>query len=256
MRDENYIAVYGRAMEAVRNAACDDPEKVADANNIVFIELHGTIAGYATVYRTRATGLPVIGLNIKMQSPMYMFGGWHELGHIFWDHVKVNGTCDQPLCDTGFFKDEVDSRTIFREEKEANLLSADVCIKDEAVIDIIGYNTRTQRDYRHLKEYLKKLTCSYEQLRISSRENGASALAKTRMQEIRHRIQETSDSIMELEYDLMYTSCCHSFREMAEHLETTETILRYKLEAMRLREYEIDRQELERYDKIFKHAFS
>ena len=152
MRDENYIAVYGRAMEAVRNAACDDPEKVADANNIVFIELHGTIAGYATVYRTRATGLPVIGLNIKMRSPMYMFGGWHELGHIFWDHVKVNGTCDQPLCDTGFFKDEVDSRTIFREEKEANLLSADVCIKDEAVADLF---LRTAPDFFQGKRSLR-----------------------------------------------------------------------------------------------------
>ena len=49
-------------------------------------------------------------------------------------------------------------------------------------------------------------------------------------------------------------NCCKSFFEMASELNTTETVLRYKLEAMRLRGEDIDRQELERYDQVFKGA--
>ena len=251
-----YKDMYQAALLAVQKAGTDDPERVAEANNYIFIKLYGSIAGYAAVYRTETKGIPVIGLNVRLDRQMYRFGGMHELGHFLCGHVDVNRTGDQHMCDTGFFGEEPDSRTIFREEKEANLLAADICICDGDVTDLIGYHTRTQRDYRHLKEHLDKLTRSYEQLQISSRQNGASSLVKTKLQEIRHRIKETSDSIMELEYDLVSFTGCHSFREMADKLETSETILRYKLEAMRLRDYKIDRQELERYDKIFKNALS
>ena len=48
--------------------------------------------------------------------------------------------------------------------------------------------------------------------------------------------------------------CRHSFREIADELGTTETILKYKLEALRIRGYDIDTLELERYDKVFKGA--
>ena len=37
-------------------------------------------------------------------------------------------------------------------------------------------------------------------------------------------------------------------------INTTEIILKYKLEAMRIRGYDIDIQELERYDRVFQDA--
>lgn len=42
-----------------------------------------------------------------------------------------------------------------------------------------------------------------------------------------------------------------SLSEIAREIGTTEVILKYKLEAMRIRGYDIDIQELERYDQVF-----
>ena len=58
----------------------------------------------------------------------------------------------------------------------------------------------------------------------------------------------------DLESEMVAMNCCKSFFEMASELNTTETVLRYKLEAMRLHGEDIDRQELERYDQVFKGA--
>ena len=58
----------------------------------------------------------------------------------------------------------------------------------------------------------------------------------------------------DLESEMGAMNCCKSFFEMASELNTTETVLRYKLEAMRLHGEDIDRQELERYDQVFKGA--
>ena len=45
-----------------------------------------------------------------------------------------------------------------------------------------------------------------------------------------------------------------SISEIAKELGTTDTILKYKIEAMRIRGYDIDIQELERYDQVFRDA--
>lgn len=47
-----------------------------------------------------------------------------------------------------------------------------------------------------------------------------------------------------------------SFDEMAGNLGINDRILRYKLEAMRIRGFDIDRQELEDYSKMFSGALS
>ena len=46
-------------------------------------------------------------------------------------------------------------------------------------------------------------------------------------------------------------NCVLSLSEIAHEIGTTETILKYKLEAMRIRGHDIDIQELERYDRVF-----
>ena len=54
-----------------------------------------------------------------------------------------------------------------------------------------------------------------------------------------------------MESDLVYSNCCKTFSEMAAELDISESILRYKLEALNMKGMDIDRQELERYDRIF-----
>ena len=79
-------------------------------------------------------------------------------------------------------------------------------------------------------------------------------MVKYRLAEYQRSLKDLEDKKQELESDIAAMGCRHSFREIADELGTTETILKYKLEALRIRGYDIDTLELERYDKVFKGA--
>lgn len=240
--------IFSLVRQKIAEAGSKDPEEVADHYGFVFVHLKGTIGGYATVYNET---VPIIGLNDKMSDEWYMFGGWHELTHIFDGHIFEKGFSNNHF-DGTFFAKEVDSQTVSRQERTANLVSADVNIDDDAVIDITGYNTRTMRQYRRVKAYYEELAKTYEELRCSAYAENPSTLTKVRLQDTRRKIDGTRKAILDLESDMVSMNCCRSFSEIASELGVSERILRYKLEAMRIRGFDIDRQELEDYSKMFK----
>ena len=72
------------------------------------------------------------------------------------------------------------------------------------------------------------------------------------MNDLKRQLREVHDSIEEIECDVMQCNHYKTKREMAAALDINERILNYKFEAMRIRGLDIDRQELDRYDKMFK----
>ena len=240
--------IFQAAEKAIQAAGSKDPRDVAEHFGILVVDLKGTIAGYATRY----SRLPVIGLNINLDDLWYRFGGWHELDHVFSGDI-YNPGFQGGHRDGGFFMQEVDCRTIPRHELRANLVSANVNIEDDIVIEVTNYDSRMMQDYRRMKAYLEKLSNAYEQLRFSTQVS-SSALLKTRMHELRRKIQGTSETLNDMEAEMISSNCCKTFHDIACEIGVPERIFRYKLEAMRLRGYDIDPQELERYDEMFKGA--
>ncbi|MBR4343494.1 MAG: hypothetical protein IKP88_12470 [Lachnospiraceae bacterium] len=226
----------------IEQAGSDDPREVAEYFGIMVIDLFGTIAGYATHY----SFLPVIGLNKKLEGIWYMFGGWHELAHIFDGHIYEK-SFSKGHCDGILFSQDVDSRTISRHEKIANLISANTVVSDEDVLKLSGYDSQIMRSYRDMKAQKKELTRAFEQLRLST----DSPVIKVRLQELKKQLEKIAASISELEYDIVSSNCCRTFSETASLLGIPERILNYKLEAMHMRGLDIDRHELEHYDKMF-----
>ena len=153
-------------------------------------------------------------------------------------------------CDSGFFSGDVDSRTISRHERVANLVSANVTIPDENIFEVTNYHSETMRSYRELKAYQKEQLRSFEQLKM----NADSPMVTVRLLELKKQIDKTGTAIMDLEYDIVSSNCIKTFPEIASELGISERILHYKLEAMRIRGIDIDRQELERYEKMFSGA--
>jgi biotin operon repressor len=235
-------SIFSIIEDKIKQAGSSDPREVADHFGILVVDLFGTIAGYATHY----SFLPVIGLNRKLDDMWYMFGGWHELTHIFDGHIYESSFTNGHY-DNGFFSQSVDSRTVSVHEKTANLVSANVTISDEDVFRVTGYNTPSMCSYRELKAIQKELTQTFKQLQSSA----DSPIVRTKLQELRRQLEKTGSSIADLEFDIMLSDSYKSFSDMAEELGISERILHYKLEAMRLRGIDIDRQELEHYDTMF-----
>ena len=243
--------VFAAALKAIAITGSKDPFTVADYLGILPIDISGNILGYAALYNDK---YPAIGLNTRLDPVWRMFGGWHEIGHVLYGDVYDRALQKRGLLDTRFFSQEVDSKTIAVHERRANLFSADVCLSDEDVAEVTRYNSPLMLSYRRLLAYQEKLVHAYEQLRFSVQAESPSALMLTRMKSYENDLRKLEDRKNDLESEMLMTNCCKSFSEMASELDTTETILRYKLEAMRLRGEDIDRQELERYDRVFKGA--
>lgn len=246
MLNEKIIAAI---RDKIRKAGTDDPREVADHYGILWIPLKGTITGYAASYLT----LAVIGVNERLSGTWFAFAAYHELAHVFAGDI-YDTALRESLIDNGIFNQEVDDLNIPRHEKIANLVSADICISDKSVMEETGLSSRTMRAYRGMKASEENLVREFERLRASCDENRAPAILRARMQDLRARLQSLSGTIADMEREMAGMNAGASFYEMASDLGIDERIFRYKLEAMRIRGFDIDRQELESYGRMFEGA--
>ena len=197
----------------------------------------------------RYSTLCVVAVNYQLNRVWHNFALWHEIGHVALGHIDDPAFVNHQ--DRGLFTLPVDSRTIPRHEREANLVSAEYSVDTGAVLGLIGYDNSTMRDYRSLKKHQAQLTQAYDALRFSTDVNHSSISVKYRMVEYRRALMALDEKRQDLESDMAAMNCVLSLSEIAHEIGTSETILKYKLEAMRIRGYDIDIQELERYDRVF-----
>lgn len=244
MDEEIFSLIAGKIDEA----GTTDPREVADHYRFLWIDLKGSIKGYAALYNSR---LPAIGLHVALKNKWYMFGGWHELAHIFCGDIYEPGF-KNGHADNGFFNHDIHSISIAKEEKTANLIAADITIKDEEIELATNFNSPTLRSYRRMKAYQSALSNELEVLR--SNYERPSVTMNVRMADLRRKIQGVQDTLQDMEFEMTSYNYNKTFSEMALELGITERILRYKLEAMRLKGVDIDPQELERYDRMFEDA--
>lgn len=242
--DDDIFAVTDAAVAKADGSR--DPEAVAAANNILITEpLTGSIVGMSM----RFSYLGAVSVNRRLDTVWKLFALWHELGHVFREHV------DEPSFnfhqDMAIFSQPVDSRSIPHQEREANLISAEYNICTEDVLELTGYKNRTMRDYRALKRKQEETAQAYDNLRFSVDSGDQTAMMRYRLAEYRRVLRMLDEKRQDLESDMIAMNCVKSFSDIAGELGTSEVILKYKLEAMRLRGYDIDVAELERYNRIF-----
>lgn len=242
--------IFSVTDEAIAKAGgTKDPEVVARRNGILVAEpLTGSIVGMSMRYAYLGT----IAVNQNLEQMWRLFTLWHELGHVFRKHV------DDPAFnfhqDKGIFTYAVDSRAISCQEREANLISAEYNLDTDEILELIGYNNRTMKDYRELKRKQEETAQAYQNLCYSANAERLTNMMRYRLAAYRRALQELDERRYDLESEMTAMNCCRSFSEIAGELGTSEIILKYKLEAMRIRGYDIDVAELERYDQVFKDA--
>ncbi len=238
-------AVFSLVAGKIREAGSCDPREVARFFDILWVDLKGSIPGYASLYNGV---LPVIGLHVSLKGVWYRLVGWHELTHIFAGHVRESDF-GRGHADFSFFLQEVDSQALSRQEKTANLVAADVSLPDADVLEVTGYLDPTLRSYRHLKSHQEQLLRELDALRFLT--GAPSGSLRAQMRDLQSKLRDVGVSLSEMEETLMALAPGRTFDRMAAELEVTPCILRYKLEAMRIRGLDVDRQELERYDRVF-----
>ena len=237
--------IFSVIAEKIKETGTDDPREVAEHFDFLWVDLKGSVKGYAALYNKN---LPAIGLHVALSGKWYMFGGWHELTHVFRGDIYEPGF-KNGHSDFGYFNQEVNSLIVPRHEKIANLVAADVTIKDSDVEEVTNFNSPTLRSYRRMKAYQSALAKEMETLRCTF--SPSSNYMKAQLADLRRKIASVSETLRNMEAEMISCNYNKSFAEMAMDLGISERILRYKLEAMRLKGEDIDPQELERYDRMF-----
>ena len=192
--------LYSIIEKKIKSAGSYDPIDVAEHFHIPVSRTTSSVIGFAFLYTPRT---PVIGIHRDLDPMWYMFTGWHELGgHVFGGHVYEH-TENGGLADVKLFTVDVDCRTIPRHEKEANLVSANVCVPDEDVLEAINYNNSafqefldTKAEYDDMIKKLEQLKCTY------SYQNIPKKTAK-QMRDLRLEIRDYQEILHDLASDVI-----------------------------------------------------
>lgn len=225
-----------------------DPEVIADYHRsrlLIGSPLEGSIVGMSF----RCATLGVISVNRDLDTVWRKFAYWHELAHVFRKHIDEPGFGYHQ--DRGLFSVAMDNHTISRQEREANIISAEYNLDTDAILELIGYYSRTMQNYRKLRKKQDEMAQAYDNLRFSTNASNPSNILRYRLAEYQRTLRLLNEKRYDLESEMVAMNCVRSLSDIAAELGTNVVILKYKLEAMRIRGFDIDVQELERYDQVF-----
>lgn len=176
----------------------------------------------------------------------------HEIGHIVRNHFAfVNGV--------GMVQDrEVFSSNQYllpELEIEANLIGIDLYIDTEHMLQLIGYDNPSVVRYRSISEKMRKALdeiCNLvDQARFCESDKDRRR-CRDRVNGIRKLLHALDEQRVEYGSDIQASHCCFTLEELAREFGVTPSLITYKLQALKLRGYDIDAQDLESFSKLFK----
>ncbi len=236
----------------IKKIGSNNPEEVASYLNYEIVPLTSSLVGYIA----RIKNQTIIGINSRLSPIKRKFDIWHEIGHGILGHLNESTFTsfgNYHLDETLFAPNQqLNSKTLSRHEREANLVAAEYSIDTFKILEMIGYNNSVIKQFRNLTTVQQQLRREYETLLFAFQNNSNnSKIQNYRLIEYKKELAKLDEKKLELgreisEYEIL------SIPEIARNLHTSSIIIEYKLEAIRQRGYDIDSIELPNYNKVFK----
>ncbi len=206
----------------IRNAGTDDPMELLDYLGTVIVPMCGTVKGYVASLKNGV----FVGYNTRQPYKSQQFTLMHECTHIV-EHIPT-GVLSAQHQEMALFTID---KTIAVEEREANLCAAEYTVPTEDVLELSGYNNSSVREFCRLKEEFDVLIDTYPPPK--------------------QKLKKLSLELEVLGSDIASNQCVHTNEQIARLLHYNEAFIYYKLEALRLRGYDIPRLELPDSHAVF-----
>lgn len=208
----------------IKNAGTTDPFELCDYLDVILEKMYSRVIGYVVhIYKPDKIR---VGYNVKMPYVDQCYTLMHEYKHV---------VDDLPTGRIGPMYQEIALFTLDKniaiEEREANICAAEYTVPTDDVLELTGYNNSTVREYRELKEEIEDALHSHD------------ASAK----QLRHMC----DDLEELEMEIAHCESVHTTEQIARLLGYKEAYITYKIEALRLRGYDIPQLELPDSHQVF-----
>ncbi len=235
----------------IKKIGSDNPEEVAAYLNYEIIMLSSSLIGYITRIKNQI----FIGINKSLSPSQKKFDEWHEIGHGILGHLNEFDFTQNTNCHLDLYlldpSQQLNSKTISRYEREANIFAAEYSIETNKILEMTGYNNSVNQQFRALKATQQQLRREYEKLLFAIQNKKCSENQQYRLIEYKKELAKLDEKEQELEDEISQCGIL-SIPEIAHNLNTRRIIIEYKLEAMRLRGYNIEGVKLATYDKVFK----
>ena len=241
MDEENIFSRMNALVEKVGH----DPDAVARSFGAIigpaYLGINGMVTKLLKRYR--------IALNRDQEPYQYTFAFWHEDFHILDHHLELAGFLNEDglHCDTDSFSKDFAKRMTVYTERIANLGAADQMLDTGKVLERIGYYTLVE--YRNARRDHWNMLLRYQRIR-DSLQYTSSAYLKTQFAEAHKDLKRSYEKIMDMEREFSYGDFM-TISQIASEFGVPDHYVEYKLEALRLQDFDIDVQELKSYEKVF-----
>ena len=240
---------YLKRMDQIaRKAGTREPDDILDYMGCVFIDPGVSIDGFVT----RRKGIILYGVNQDITGKKYDFAVMHEGFHIVCGHLRLpgflKGAASTHIDEFGSF---ADYKWVASTERDADIGAADAICDTQDVLDMMGYDSVDVAAYR-------KSLASFEQHERDYRyhlgivmRNGSPEKRILRMKAFQCELGRMYEELQEQANDIMNSGICLSKTDIARELGVPEYIVDYKMEALALRNYNVETVELPTFDKVF-----
>ena len=208
----------------IEKAGTTDPFDLCSYLNVKLEKVYSRVIGY--VVRVYKVGKIQVGYNVKMPYVDQCYTVMHECKHVV-DDIPT-GRISNMHQELALFTLD---KNIAVEEREANICAAEYVVPTDDVLELTGYNNCAVREYRELKEEIDGMLHSY----------GYSA----------KQLRRLCEDLENLEFELSHCESVHTTEQIARLLGYKEAYIAYKIEALRLRGYDIPQLELPDSHQVF-----
>lgn len=227
----------------VAHAGTSDPYELAD---FLRASIQTLTSNKLIAFVIRRSGIICIGLNQRLNPAKKMVVLMHEIAHVAFHMDFLNGCYGERI----IFQNLKD-KNIARQEYEANVIAADFNLPTDEVLEMLGYNSKAFQEYRIVLAAFDRHRHEYEQFLSSVIFTAQSRWTRRKLLDWRERMKQWQCELEEMQHDL---TCCGDFMttdEIAKKFGLPQPIVDYKLEALRLRGYDLERLELVRHNQVF-----
>lgn len=231
----------------VARAGTSDPYELADFLRVFIQDL---TSNKLIAFVMKKSGVTCIGLNARLNFAKKMVILMHELTHVVC-HIDFINSFGIGYGEINAFQ-SLKHRNIVRQEYEANVVAADFNLPTDEVLEMLGYNNNSLREYRRILAAFKRHQNEYEQFLASVIFTTKSNYTRQKLLNWKRRMKEWQDELEEMQHDLTYSGDFMTTAEIAGEFGLPQSIVDYKLEALRLRGYDLDAVELVRHNQVFR----
>lgn len=224
-----------------------DPDELANYLHAYIKDIH---SNQLIAFVFHSSGILCVGLNAKLPLSIKSVVLMHEVTHIV-AHMDFLDICGD-MYNENSFGQIFRSREIARQEYEANLVAADFCLPTDEVLEMLGYNLRSLQEYLKYLENFKKHCAEYDAFVGNTIFTTNDRYTQKRLLNWKKRLRAWEEELEDMQRDLTCYNDIMTVEEVAKFYEVPQTIVEYKVEALRQRGYVVGNVELATYGQVFR----